>query len=104
MADRRRRRRRASQDSEDDDESASGSDSGTSGSPSTKNRAREAEPPEAAAVRVEAKKDVESECVSSCEPSRILARRAEGSPYRPGPGHMSSPHTEPSGPGWSGLS
>lgn len=75
MADRRRRRRRASQDSEDDDESGSGSDSGTSASPSTKNRARESEPPEAAAVRVEVKSDVESECVSSCEPGRILARR-----------------------------
>lgn len=65
MADRRRRRRRASQDSEDDDESGSGSDSGRSGSPGTKSRGRDPDPPEATATRVEAKNDVESECVSS---------------------------------------
>ena len=54
-----------SQDSEDDDESGSGSDSGRSGSPATKNRGREPAPVEALTGRVEPKKDVESECVSS---------------------------------------
>uniref|UniRef100_A0A3Q3WUC4 Protein CASC3 n=1 Tax=Mola mola TaxID=94237 RepID=A0A3Q3WUC4_MOLML len=65
MADRRRRRRRASQDSEDDDESGSCSDSGRSDSPATKSRGRVPDPPEATATRVEAKSDVESECVST---------------------------------------
>lgn len=66
MADRRRRRKRASQDSEDDDESGSTSDSGRSASPSTKGRLKEPVPVETTPIRVEAKSDVESECVSRC--------------------------------------
>ncbi|XP_077413490.1 protein CASC3 [Vanacampus margaritifer] len=66
MADRRRRRRRASQDSDDDDdESASGSESRESGSQTSKSRgSREPEPVETASDRVEAKKEVQSECES----------------------------------------
>nr|XP_057905294.1 protein CASC3 [Doryrhamphus excisus] len=64
MADRRRRRRQASQDSEDDDESGSASDSQESASQTTKNRGREAEPPETVLNRIEAKNEVASECES----------------------------------------
>ncbi len=64
MADRRRRRRRASQDSEEEDGSASGSESGKSASDSRKTRGVEPEPLELPAVRVSAKTNDESECVS----------------------------------------
>ncbi|XP_061740426.1 protein CASC3 isoform X1 [Nerophis ophidion] len=68
MADRRRRRRRPSQDSEDEDESGSGSGSGSgsqgSGSQTTKARVRDPEPAESVSSRIEAKKEVASECES----------------------------------------